>query len=266
MDDTITITEVYITGTKEIIIRALNNVFSKIKPDFFATDDSLSDINKKINDMRGPAVFDLLDFLDKKNVEACPFKEKLSKNWADCDDGGRFEDYEINIGEAKAAGNQITISAGCHYNSEYQESYSWEDWTDWCMRMARLYGTRVVLHQEAFNSWCDRNFNVDCVYDGYCAKIYEPVDDDVRVVEPWPYTHWNEDYLDELGEILQLEPSQKIEHMLCDYSRIKNELEGKIKKLRHELEKLNQGEELVEGLNAQEEKKATDEGPWDLPY
>ena len=66
----------------------------------------------------------------------------------DDDEPDGTEDYGVGLVDVTKNSDEYILKILSQVN-ECQDTYLDEDWRDWCERMARLYGCKVVLHRES---------------------------------------------------------------------------------------------------------------------
>ena len=193
--DAVTIsTTACVAGSKEAIVKVLNRAFhlfgsSKIVVE---ADDSLEEMNEKIHEARyrlegDPdedeqpaeygAEFTLMDFLDDYNRMHSPCKD-FAFSYIDEEDSDGTEDYGVCLIDVTKDGDEYVVKILSRVN-ECQDTYWDEDWWDWCERMVRLYGCRVVLHRETEG----------CGIDDKETRLFEPDGDSVKqtLLDEFPY-------------------------------------------------------------------------------
>lgn len=153
-----------IAGPREAIIKVLNQAFRLFGRDkiIVSADASLEEMNDKINEARyrldgDPeldeqpaeygAEFTLMDFLDDYNRMHSPCKDFVL-SYIDDDEPDGTEDYGVGLIDVTKDGEDYIVKILSQVN-ECQDTYWDEEWWDWCERMARLYGCKVVLHRES---------------------------------------------------------------------------------------------------------------------
>lgn len=164
-NDVLTIsTTACIAGPREAIIKVLNQAFRLFGRDkiIVSADASLEEMNDKINEARyrldgDPeldeqpaeygAEFTLMDFLDDYNRMHSPCKDFVL-SYIDDDEPDGTEDYGVGLIDVTKDGEDYIVKILSQVN-ECQDTYWDEEWWDWCERMARLYGCKVVLHRES---------------------------------------------------------------------------------------------------------------------
>ena len=162
--DVLTIsTAACVVGPRESIIKVLNQAFhlfgrEKIVVD---ADADLEEMNRKIDQARyrlegDPdleeqpaeygAEFTLLDFLDvpSKINSLC---ENYVLSYIDEEHPDGTEDYSIYLNNVTKEADEYIVKVKSAVN-ECQGTYSDEEWCDWCERMIRLYGCKIILHRE----------------------------------------------------------------------------------------------------------------------
>ena len=153
-----------IAGPKEAIVKILNQAFRLFGRDKITVDTGadLEEMNRKIQEARyrlegDPdqeeqpagygAEFTLMDFLDDYNRMHSPCKEFVF-SYIDDDEPDGTEDYGVGLVDVTKNSDEYILKILSQVN-ECQDTYLDEDWRDWCERMARLYGCKVVLHRES---------------------------------------------------------------------------------------------------------------------
>ena len=153
-----------VVGPREAIIKVINQAFRLFGRDkiVVGADANLEEMNRKIDEanyrMGGdpeldeqPAEygveFTLLDFLDDYNRMNSPCKDfVLSYIDEEYPDG--TEDYGVDLIDVTKDGDDYIVKIISQVY-ECQDTYWDEEWWDWCERMVRLYGCKVVLHRES---------------------------------------------------------------------------------------------------------------------
>lgn len=153
-----------IVGAREAIVRILNQAFrlfggDKIVVDANARLEQMNDIIHEVLDrMDGDpdldeqpaeygAEFTLLDFLDDNNRMHSPCKDFVL-SYIDEEDPDGSEDYGVGLTDVAKDGEEYIVKI-LSVVKEFQDTYWDEEWWDWCERMVRLYGCKVVLHRES---------------------------------------------------------------------------------------------------------------------
>ena len=153
-----------IVGPKEAIVKILNRAFriigsSKI---VVGADAGLEEMNEKIREAgdlfdgdpdldEQPAEygteFTLLDFLDDYNRMHSPCKD-LVLSYIDDDDHDGTEDYGVALINVTEESDEYILKIQSVVY-ECQDTYWEEEWWDWCERMVRLYGCKIILHKDS---------------------------------------------------------------------------------------------------------------------
>ena len=162
--DVLTITTTAcIVGSREAVVKILNQAFRLFGRDKIVVDAdaSLEEINEKIHEanyrMSGDpdleeqpeeygTEFTLLDFLDDYNRMHSPSKDFVL-SYIDEEHPDGTEDYDVYLNDVTKEGDEYIVKIKSFVN-ECQDTYWDEEWWDWCERMVRLYGCKVVLHRE----------------------------------------------------------------------------------------------------------------------
>ncbi len=184
--DAVTIsTTASVAGSKEAVVKILNQAFRLFGRDRIVVDpgDILEEMNEKIHEalyrMEGDpdlaeqpaeygAEFTLMDFLDDYNRMHSPCKDFVF-SYTDDDNPDGTEDYGVGLTDVTKEDDEYIVRILSRVN-ECQDTYWDEDWWDWCERMVRLYGCRVVLHREADG----------CGIDDKETRLFEPDGDYVK--------------------------------------------------------------------------------------
>ena len=163
--DVVTVsTTACIVGPKETIVKVLNRAFRIIGSSKIVVnaDASLDEINEKIREVcdlfdgnpdleEQPAEygteFTLLDFLDDDNRMHSPCKDYVM-SYIDDDEPDGTENYGVELIDVTEESDEYLVKIRSQVY-ESQDSYWNEDWWDWCERMVRLYGCKVILHRES---------------------------------------------------------------------------------------------------------------------
>ena len=161
--DVLTIsTTASIIGPKEAIVKVLNQAFRLFGRDKIVVeaDAGLEEINRKIVEahtrMDGDpdleeqsadygVEFTLLDFLDDYNRMHSPCKDYVL-SYIDEEEPDGTEDYGVGLLDVTKEGQDYILKIRSLVN-ECQDTYWDEEWWDWCKRMVRLYGCKVILHR-----------------------------------------------------------------------------------------------------------------------
>ena len=153
-----------IVGAREAIVRILNQAFRLFGRDKIVVDADarLEQMNDKIHEaldrMEGDpdldeqpaeygAEFTLLDFLDDYNRMHSP-SEDYVLSYIDEEDPDGSEDYGVGLTDVTKEDEEYIVKI-MSVVKECQDTYWDEEWWDWCERMVRLYGCKVVLHRES---------------------------------------------------------------------------------------------------------------------
>lgn len=162
--DVLTIsTTACIVGPRETIIKVLNQAFHLFGRDKFVVgpDADVEEMNRKIDEvisrMDGDpdleeqpaeygAEFTLLDFLDvpSKINSLC---ELSVLSYIDEEHPDGTEDFSVYLNDVTKEADEYIVKVKSSVN-ECQDTYWDEEWWDWCERMVRLYGCKVILHRE----------------------------------------------------------------------------------------------------------------------
>ena len=195
--DVLTIsTTACIVGPKEAIVKVLNQAFRLFgsKRIVIEAGDGLEKMNEKIHEacyrMDGDpdldeladeygTEFTLMDFLDNYNRMHSPYKDFVF-SYIDDDDPDGTEDYGVYLTDVSREGDEYIVKILSKVN-ECQDTYWNEDWWDWCERMVRLYGCKVILHRE------EELYGSDI--DDKETRMFEADGDSVKqtVLEKFPY-------------------------------------------------------------------------------
>ena len=152
-----------IAGPKEAIVKILNQAFRLFGRDKITVDAGadLEEMNRKIQEARyrlegDPdqeeqpagygAEFTLMDFLDDYNRMHSPCKEFVF-SYIDDDEPDGTEDYGVGLVDVTKKSDEYILKILSQVN-ECQDTYWDEEWWDWCERMVRLYGCKVILNKE----------------------------------------------------------------------------------------------------------------------
>lgn len=163
--DVLTIsTTACIVGPRETIIKVLNQAFHLFGREKIVVgpDADLEEMNRKIHEAhyrldgdpeldKQPAEygaeFTLLDFLDvpSKINSLC---ELAVLSYIDEEHPDGTEDYSVYLNDVTKEADEYIVKVKSSVN-ESQDTYCDEEWQDWCHRMVRLYGCKVILHRES---------------------------------------------------------------------------------------------------------------------
>jgi hypothetical protein len=162
--DVLTIsTTACVVGPRETIIKVLNQAFHLFGSDKIVVDPdaNLEELNRKIDEANyrldgDPdleeqpegygAEFTLLDFLDvqSKINSLC---EYAVLSYIDEEHPDGAENYGVGLTDVTKDGHEYILKILSRVN-ECQDTYCDEEWCDWCERMIRLYGCKIILHRE----------------------------------------------------------------------------------------------------------------------
>lgn len=153
MSEKIIETKVALAGTRESIIRILNQAFRMCSnKEFRISDgDSLETINAKIaaaNKYNEGFLsgFTLMDYLDDLAVMDSPFKDFVL-SYIDEEEPDGSENYDANPAGVTAEGDEYTLTIVSRVR-EGQLSYYPEDWQYWCGMMSVYYDCLIKLKKE----------------------------------------------------------------------------------------------------------------------
>ena len=208
-------TTALVSGPKKTIVDIINKALAIIgsKKIVVGLDDGVETINLKIKEANDVleeygADFTLMDFLDDYNRMHSPCKDYVL-SYIDEEEPDGSEDYGITLGDAKEKGDEYSVEIGTRLYY-YTRSYESFDWWDWCERMVRIYGCRILVKRiysyanvpegEDAPDGCDERFFEP---DGASVKQIviqkysesEPARDPVQESEPKPQTEEPEDGL-----------------------------------------------------------------------
>lgn len=157
-------TTAYIVGTREAAVRILDQAFHLFGSDriIVNADATLEQMNSMIQEanyrlMGDPdldeqpagygARFTLLDFLDvpSKINSLC---ELAVLSYIDEEHPDGSEDYGVGLTHVTKEADDYIVKI-LSVVKECQDTYCDEEWWDWCERMVRLYGCKVILHRES---------------------------------------------------------------------------------------------------------------------
>lgn len=157
-------TTAYIVGSREAAVRILDQAFHLFGSDriIVNADATLEQMNSMIQEanyhlMGDPdldeqpagygARFTLLDFLDvpSKINSLC---ELAVLSYVDEEHPDDSEDYGVGLTHVTKEADDYIVKIQSVVK-ECQDTYCDEEWRDWCERMVRLYGCKVILHRES---------------------------------------------------------------------------------------------------------------------
>lgn len=157
-------TTAYIVGTREAAVRILDQAFHLFGSDriIVNADATLEQMNSMIQEAnyrldgdpeldKQPAEygaeFTLLDFLDvpSKINSLC---ELAVLSYIDEENPDGTEDYSVYLNDVTKEADEYIVKVKSSVN-ECQDTYCDEEWWDWCERMVRLYGCKIILHQDS---------------------------------------------------------------------------------------------------------------------
>ena len=143
----------YILGPKEVIVDVLNralSIFGSKNRIVVDADDDLKAMEQKVFESHDllrlhGSDMTLMDFLDTKNRMESPC-QMIVFSYIDEPDPDGSEDYSVVMHAPEKIGEEYMLDI---YSSSYETQYGYldEDWQDWCERMVRLYGCRVIWHR-----------------------------------------------------------------------------------------------------------------------
>ena len=162
--DVLTIsTTACIVGPRETIIKVLNQAFHLFGREKIVVgpDADLEEMNRKIDEVMSRmdgdpdleeqpaeygAEFTLLDFLDvpSKINSLC---ELSVLSYIDEEHPDGTEDFSVYLNDVTKEADEYIVKVKSSVN-ECQDTYYDEEWWDWCERMIRLYGCKIILHRE----------------------------------------------------------------------------------------------------------------------
>lgn len=163
--DVLTIsTTACIVGPRETIIKVLNQAFHLFGREKIVVgpDADVEEMNRKIHEAHyrldgDPdleeqpaeygAEFTLLDFLDvpSKINSLC---ELSVLSYIDEEHPDGTEDFSVYLNDVTKEADEYIVKVKSSVN-ECQDTYYDEEWWDWCERMVRLYGCKIILHRES---------------------------------------------------------------------------------------------------------------------
>ena len=244
----------YVRCKKEMVVTILNracfNAGLKNDP-VFVIDDSLETINKKIEGLWDEGPITLLDFLDDKNRK--DFLEHLEQSLVF---GPPSEDQFL---EDVQEGFRVFLAGVMEINSEYtievrqavEDGDEW-NWQDWCERMVRLYGCRVVYKEETYEGG---PWHSSCFYDPDGEDVKQ-TQVDTPIIDFTRY--W--ELMDRLKEETEMSRCTQLELAISDHELLASQLKRNIDALKNDLYK----EYKKEGYTEDEpDKEISDE---DLPF
>ena len=146
-------TKVALAGTRESIIRILNQAFRMCSNKEFriADGDSLEAINRKIDAANKHMAcyqtgFTLMDYLDDRAVMDSPFKDFVL-SYIDEEEPDGSENYDANPAGVTAEGEEYTLTIVSRVR-EGQHTYYPEDWHYWCGMMSVYYDCLIKFNKE----------------------------------------------------------------------------------------------------------------------
>ena len=253
--------DAYIKCTKDAAVTILNRAFHALGPKnrlVIETDESIEAINKKIEKAedrlrKNKKDFTLLDFLDERNRQDSPYKDYVQA-FIDDPDPDYCDDYRVSLSPVEKSEEEYTINIRSCVD-ECQGFYGPNDWQDWCERMVRLYGCRIIFKDE---SWDERQR-----HPWHESYFYHQDGNDIKktgvelVVDTAPY--WA--LMDRLKEETGMSRSWQLELAISDYEYLVGHLKQRIESLEEELDKENKAEA---GIQEEEpDKEISDE---ELPF
>ena len=169
-------TTALLSGSKKTIGDIINKAFAIIgsKKLVVGLDDSVEAINLKIKDANDilekyKADFTLMDFLDDYNRMHSPCKDFVL-SYIDEEEHVGGEDYGITLGNVTERGDEYSVEIGSQVY-DYQGSYEGFEWRDWCERMVRIYGCKILLKRAYFDAHAPEGEDHSL---GCDERIFEP--------------------------------------------------------------------------------------------
>ena len=153
MSEKIIETNVSLAGTRESIIRILNQTFRMCSNKEFriADGDSLEAINRKIDAAnKHMACYQtgvtLMDYRDDRAVMDSPFKDFVL-SYIDEEEPDGSDNYDANPAGVTAEGEEHTLTIGSRVR-EGQHTYYPEDWQYWCGMMSVYYDCLIKFKKD----------------------------------------------------------------------------------------------------------------------
>ena len=154
MSEKIIETKVALAGTRESIIRILNQAFRMCSNNEFriADGDSLEAINRKIDAANKYNAgfltgFTLMDYLDDRARMDSPFKDYVL-SYIDEEEPDGSDNYDANPVGVTAEGDQYMLQIASRVR-EGQHTYCPRDWRYWCGMMSVYYGCLIKFKKDS---------------------------------------------------------------------------------------------------------------------
>lgn len=237
-------TTAYVKGARETIIQVINRVFRGLKSEgaTVGDDDTVEAINQIIQQantiLEGyHAEFTLLSFLDDRNRMDSPYKEYVL-SYIDEPEPDGTENYGVNLVDVQKKESGYSLRIGS-CRDEKQHGYLREDWQDWCERMVRLYGCRIVTTEERYTDEPDDGTPVQysCFYELDPLGVVNQTVIDLRndLSRYW--------YLmDRLAAETGMTRDKQMRLAISDFESLTAFLRGEIERMKIALEKGNEAE------------------------
>ena len=215
--------DVYIKCTKDTIVTILNRAFHDLGQKnglVVEADDGIEVINQKLDKARDYWAVTLLDFLDDRNRMDSPDKDKVQSFIDNPDACG--EGYDVHLYDVKESGAEFTLHVGYSDDDDCQQTY---DWQDWCKRMVRIYGCRILFYEETVDGGHEEYF-----YDLDGSEVRETRGE----LEIDSSQYW--ELLDRLKEETGMSLSDQLQLAISDYKSLSKRLDWEIRQLEIKLE------------------------------
>lgn len=194
-------TTAYIVGTREAAVRILDQAFHLFGSDriIVNADATLEQMNSMIQEanyrlMGDPdldeqpagygARFTLLDFLDvpSKINSLC---ELAVLSYIDEEHPDGSEDYGVGLTHVTKEADDYIVKI-LSVVKECQDTYCDEEWCDWCERMIRLYGCKIILHRESSVYLSDIHFEETRLFQLNGDSVKQSMLDTFPYADPTP--------------------------------------------------------------------------------
>jgi hypothetical protein len=250
--------QAYIKCSKDTVVTILNRAFRALGSRnrlFIEADDCIEAINHTIGMARGMC-FTLLDFLDDKNRMDSPYKDVVQTFIDNLDIDNPYPDetnYHVSIADLKELDSEYTLKVFLSTDDDYVNSYRDEDWQDWCERMVRLYGCRIVYHEEG--NPAEGFWHSSCFYDPDGGEVKKTgVELAIDTTQYW-------ELMDRLKEDIGMDLEAKLEFAKDDYENLALVLRDQIAALEQELNRVRKAKSGI-----QEDEPSKEINDEDLPF
>lgn len=248
--------DIYIKCSKDALVTILNRAFldmgseNRLAVEVVEADDSIEVINQKIEKAKDYLAFTLLDFLDDRNRMDSPYKDRV-QSFIENPDPNDEVVYCVSLHGVKESDAEYTLHIGSSDDDDYQASYDYDDWQDWCERMVRLYGCRVVFYEETVDGWHTERF-----FDPDGSEVKQTKGGELEIDS---FQYWER--LNRLKEETGMSLSSQLELAIHDYESLGDHLKWEIRQLEIKLENAKKAESGIQ--EDEPHKEISDE---ELPF